>query len=42
MCIALIEATKHGEDESLIGDRLADIAEGVGEGLQLGAVVVDR
>nr|XP_051190144.1 uncharacterized protein LOC127303450 [Lolium perenne] len=39
--IILVKTTKKDEDEGLVGDGLADVAEGVGEGLQLGAVVAD-
>ena len=36
-----VEATENRENEGFIRDRLADVGKGVGEGLELGAVVVD-
>ena len=42
MCKAVIEVVEEGEDERLVADLLADVYKGVGEGLEIGAVVGDR
>ena len=39
--VGVSESTEKGEDKGLITDRLADVGEGVGKGLQLGAVVTN-
>jgi hypothetical protein len=38
--VLLVEAAKNGEHKSVVGDRLADIGKGIGQGLELGTVLV--
>jgi len=41
VAVLVIEAAQHVEDLGPIGDRLVEVAEGVGELLQVGGVVGD-
>jgi hypothetical protein len=38
--VLLVEAAKNGEHKSVVGDQLADISKGVGQGLELGIVLM--
>ena len=41
MVVLLVEAAKHRQDERLVGNCLTNVAQSVGERLELGAVVMD-
>ena len=41
MVVLLVEAAKHRQDECLIGNRLTNVAQSIGERLELGAVIME-